>query len=117
MRAVAGRLKSDYRYSGTVVYNNFIWPNPTPKQKEDIEEAAQAVLDARNLYPNSTLADLYDPNTMPVELTKAHEKLDKTVKAAYGNKGFETEADIVAILMRMYKDAIDAEQNKKRMVS
>lgn len=117
MRAVAGRLKSDYRYSGTVVYNNFIWPNPTPKQKEDIEKAAQAVLDARNLYPNSTLADLYDPNTMPVELTKAHEKLDKTVKAAYGNKGFETEADIVASLMRMYKDAIDAEQNKKRMVS
>lgn len=117
MRTVAGRLKSDYRYSKDIVYNNFIWPNPTPTQKEDIEKAAQAVLDARNLYPNSTLADLYDPNTMPPELTKAHEKLDKTVKAAYGNKGFETEADIVASLMRMYKDAIDAEQNKKRMVS
>lgn len=117
IKTVCGRLGNGYRYSDTIVYNNFIWPNPTPKQKEDIEKAAQAVLDARNLYPNSTLADLYDPNTMPVELTKAHEKLDKAVKLAYGNKGFETEADIVASLMRMYKDAIDAEQNKKRMVS
>ena len=82
MRAVAGRLKSDYRYSSGIVYNNFIWPNPTPTQKENIEKAAQAVLDARKLYPDSTLADLYDPNTMPPELTKAHERLDKTVKAA-----------------------------------
>ena len=103
MRAVAGRLKSDYRYSSGIVYNNFIWPNPTPTQKENIEKAAQAVLDARKLYPDSTLADLYDPNTMPPELTKAHERLDKTVKAAYGNEGFETEEEIVASLMKLYK--------------
>ena len=103
MRAVAGRLKSDYRYSSGIVYNNFIWPNPTPTQKENIEKAAQAVLDARKLYPDSTLADLYDPNTMPPELTKAHERLDKTVKAAYGNEGFETEKEIVASLMELYK--------------
>lgn len=113
MRAVAGRLKSDYRYSGTLVYNNLIWPIPTPKQKEAIETAAQAVLDARKLYPDCTLADLYDPNTMPPELTKAHEKLDKAVKAAYGNKGFETEEEIVASLMKMYKETINKEKNNK----
>lgn len=113
MRAVAGRLEMRYRYSGTLVYNNFIWPNPTPTQKENIEKAAQAVLDARKLYPDSTLADLYNPNTMPPELTKAHEKLDKAVKAAYGNKGFETEEEIVSSLMKLYKEAIDKE-NKKR---
>lgn len=112
MRAVAGQLKSDYRYSSGIVYNNFIWPNPTPTQKENIEKAAQAVLDARKLYPDSTLADLYDPNTMPPELTKSHEKLDKAVKAAYGNKGFETE-EIVASLMKLYKEAIDKEKNDK----
>lgn len=112
MRAVAGRLEMRYRYSGTLVYNNFIWPNPTPKQREAIEQAAQAVLDARKLYPNSTLADLYDPNTMPPELTKAHEKLDKAVKSAYGSKGFETEEEIVASLMKLYKQATDKGINK-----
>ena len=107
MRAVCSRLGSSYRYSKDIVYNNFIWPRLTPAQKENIEKAAQAVLDARKLYPESTLADLYDPNTMPPELTKAHEKLDKAVKAAYGNKGFETEEEIVASLMKLYKEAID----------
>lgn len=67
MRAVAGRLGMSYRYSKDIVYNNFIWPNPTPVQKAKIEKCAQAVLDARKLYPDSTLADLYDPNTMPPE--------------------------------------------------
>lgn len=113
-RAVCGRLEMSYIYSGTVVYNNFIWPNHTPTQKENIEKAAQAVLDARKLYPNSTLADLYDPNTMPPELTKAHENLDNAVKAAYGNKGFETEEEIVASLMKLYKESIDKEKNSNR---
>ena len=117
IRAVAGRLKSDYRYSKDIVYNNFIWPNPTSVQKENIEKAAQAVLDARKLYPDSTLADLYDPNTMPPELTKAHNKLDKAVKAAYGNKGFETEEEIVASLMKLYKEAVEKEKNDKRKIS
>lgn len=108
MRAVCNYYNSKgYIYSSSIVYNNFIWPNPTPIQKENIEKAAQALLDARKLYPESTLADLYDPNTMPPELTKAHEKLDKAVKAAYGNKGFETEEEIVASLMKLYKEAID----------
>lgn len=117
MRAVAGRLKSDYRYSGTLVYNNFIWPNPTQKQKEVIEKAAQCVLDARKLYPECTLADLYDPNTMPPELTRAHERLDKAVKAAYGNKGFATEDEIVASLMNMYKEAVDKEKGINTKIS
>ena len=105
VKAVCGRLGNGYRYSGTVVYNNFIWPNPTPKQKEKIEEAAQGVLNARKLYPDSNLADLYDPNTMPPELTKAHENLDKAVKVAYGNKDFENEEEIVASLRKLYKEA------------
>ena len=117
IRAVAGRLEMRYRYSKDIVYNNFIWPNPTPTQKENIEKAAQAVLDARKLYPDSTLADLYDPNTMPPELTKAHERLDKAVKAAYGNKGFETEEEIVASLMKLYKEAVEKEKNDKRKIS
>lgn len=111
-RVVAGRLGLSYRYSKDLVYNNFIWPNPTPPQKENIEKAAQEVLDARKLYPGSTLADLYDPNTMPLELVKTHEHLDNAVKEAYGDKGFETEEEIVTSLMKLYKEAINKENNK-----
>ncbi|WP_461251934.1 type IIL restriction-modification enzyme MmeI, partial [Treponema sp. R8-4-B8] len=84
MKSVCGRLKSDYSYSNTIVYNNFPWPNPTEKQKSEIEKLAQAVLDARKQFPNASLADLYDPLTMPKELLKAHQKLDKAVETAYG---------------------------------
>ena len=117
MRAVCGRLGNEYRYSGSIVYNNFVWPSPTKSQKEAIEKAAQVVLDARNLYPDSTLADLYDPNTMPPELVKAHEKLDNAVKAAYGNEGFETEEEIVASLMKLYKEALEKENAEKKSIS
>ena len=117
MRAVAGRLVMSYSYSSSIVYNNFIWPNPAKSQKEAIEKAAQVVLDARNLYPDSTLADLYDPNTMPPELVKAHEKLDNAVKAAYGNEGFETEEEIVASLMKLYKEALEKENAEKKSIS
>lgn len=117
MRKTCGYYGPSYRYSKDIVYNNFIWPTPTPTQKENIEKAAQAVLDARKLYPDSTLADLYDPNTMPPELTKSHERLDKAVKAAYGNKGFETEEEIVASLMKLYKEAVEKEKNDKRKIS
>lgn len=106
-RAVCGRLGNGYRYSKDIVYNNFIWPNPTAKQKEQIEKLAQGVLDARKLYPECTLAYLYDPNTMPPELLEAHNKLDNAVKEAYGTKGFETEEEIIASLMKLYKKAID----------
>ena len=105
MRAVAGRLKSDYSYSNTIVYNNFPWPNPSPEQKEKIEKTAQGILDARALYPDSSLADLYDPLTMPPELRKAHQLNDKAVMQAYGMPIKETdEAACVAWLMRMYQE-------------
>ena len=105
MRTVAGRLKSDYRYSGAVVYNNFPWPSPTPDQKQRIEQTAQGILDARSLYPDSSLADLYDPLTMPVELRKAHTANDKAVMQAYGMPIKETdEAACVAWLMRLYQE-------------
>ena len=104
MRAVCGRLKSDYSYSNTIVYNNFPWPDPTPEQKAKIEQTAQAILDARALYPDSSLADLYDELTMPPELRTAHQNNDRAVMQAYGFpiKGF-TESDCVAELMKLYK--------------
>ena len=103
MRVVAGRLKSDYRYSGGVVYNNYPWCNPTAEQKAKIEQTAQAILDARALYPDCSLADLYDELTMPQELRKAHNANDKAVMQAYGFKPDMPESEIVAELMKMYQ--------------
>lgn len=104
MRAVCGRLKSDYRYSKDVVYNNFPWPTPTDEQKSRIEQTAQAILDARDLYPECSLADLYDEATMPPELRKAHQQNDKAVMQAYGFWGkLNSESACVAELMRMYQ--------------
>ena len=110
MRAVCGRLKSDYRYSKDIVYNNFPWPTPTPEQQAKIEQTAQAILDARALYPDSSLADLYDPVLMPPELLKAHRENDKAVMQAYGFpiKDF-TESDCVAELFKMYKAITEKE--------
>lgn len=109
VKTVCGRLKSDYRYSNTLVYNNFPWPEPTGKQKGAIESAAQQVLDARDLYPESSLADLYDPLTTPPELTKAHNNLDRAVVAAYGGPGFTTEAERVADLMKRYQKLVESD--------
>ena len=107
MRVVAGRLKSDYRYS-PFVYNNFPWSNPTKEQKERIEKTAQAILDARNLYPDSSLADLYDDLIMPPELRKAHQENDKAVMEAYGfNWRAMSESECVAELMKLYKKMIE----------
>ena len=103
-RAVCGRIKSDYRYSKDVVYNNFPWPTPTAEQKAKIEQTAQAILDARALYPDSSLADLYDETTMPPELRRAHQMNDKAVMLAYGFSVRDmTESKCVAELMRMYQ--------------
>ena len=103
-RAVCGRLKSDYSYSNTIVYNNFPWPNPTDEQKCKIEVTAQAILDARAHYPDSSLADLYDELTMPVELRRAHQENDRAVMAAYGfNVKTMTESQCVAELFKLYK--------------
>ncbi len=103
VRYVCGRLKSDFRYSKDIVYNNYPWPeNPSDKQKQAVEAAARAVLDAREAFPDACLADLYDPLTMPQVLLKAHQQLDKAVDAAYGKKSFATEADRVAFLFDLY---------------
>jgi type I restriction-modification system DNA methylase subunit len=105
MRAVCGRLEMRYRYSKDVVYNNFPWPSPTDEQKVKIEQTAQAILDARALYPDSSLADLYDEITMPPELRKAHQNNDRAVMQAYDFSIKETtESSCVAELMKMYQE-------------
>ena len=113
MRAVCGRLKSDYRYSNTIVYNNFPWCNPTEEQNAKIEKTAQGILNARALYPECSLADLYDELTMPPELRKAHQENDKAVMEAYGFKikdeqtgkyRWLSESETVARLMQMYQE-------------
>ena len=104
MRTTCGRLKSDYRYSKEIVYNCFPWPTPTDEQKARIEQTAQAILDARALYPDCSLADLYDEAVMPPELRKAHQQNDKAVMQAYGFWGkLNTETECVAELMKMYQ--------------
>ena len=105
MRAFCGRLKSDYRYSGTLIYNNFPWPsNPSETQKSKIEQTAQGILDARAIYPDSSFADLYDSLTMPPELRKAHRANDAAVMEAYGFPKDATESEIVARLFKMYQE-------------
>ena len=105
MRVVCGRMKSDYRYSSTLVYNNFPWPTPTDEQKAKIEQTAQQILDARALYPDSSLADLYDELTMPVELRRAHQQNDRAVMQAYGfNVKNMTESQCVAELFKLYQE-------------
>lgn len=106
MRAVCGRLEMRYRYSVNIVYNNFPWPTPTEQQKADIEKTAQAILDARALYPDCSLADLYDEIAMPPELRKAHQENDKAVMRAYGFSIKMTESECVAELMKMYQELI-----------
>lgn len=123
MRTVCGRLKSDYRYSNTIVYNNFPWPEqPADKQRKAIEAAAQAVLDARDVEKQRcakqqqacSLATLYDPLTMPPELLKAHQKLDKAVDAAYGYTGKPDDTERVAFLFGRYQQLVDSEAGGKK---
>lgn len=104
MRAVAGRLESRYRYSNTIVYNNFVWPEPSLEQKQIIEGYAQQVLDTRQNHPNKTLADLYDPDRMPTDLLDAHKALDKAVEEAYGVDFDGDEEKIVAHLFKLYSE-------------
>ena len=110
MRATCGRLKSDYSYSNTIVYNNFPWPTPTEEQKARIEATAQAILDARAKYPDSSLADLYDDKVMPFDLRRAHQENDRAVMAAYGFSAQMTEAECVAELFRMYQQLTSSER-------
>ena len=106
MRAITMRMKSDYSYSLSIVYNNFPWCDPTPEQKTKIEETAQGILDARAKYPDCSLADLYDEALMPAELRKAHQANDVAVMRAYGlsTKGDVTEASCVAFLFEKYRE-------------
>ena len=107
MRVVAGRLEMRYRYSKDVVYNNFPWPQPSEEQRERISQTAQAILDARALYPDSNLADLYDELAMPVELRRAHRANDDAVLEAYGFRKDMTESEIVAELFKMYQKLVE----------
>ena len=111
MRVVCGRLKSDYRYSKDIVYNNFPWPTPTPEQKARIEATAQAILDARAQYPNRSLADMYgEKSILFTELRRAHQENDRAVMAAYGFSAQMTEAECVAELFRMYQQLTSSER-------
>ncbi|MBQ8807247.1 MAG: methylase [Bacteroidaceae bacterium] len=103
MRTVCGRLKSDYQYSGSVVYNNFPWPDITDQLRVKLEELAQAVLDIRAQFPESSLADLYDAHGMQPELQAAHRKLDAAVERAYGRR-FADDAERVAFLFEKYRE-------------
>ena len=105
MRTVAGRLKSDYRYSNTIVYNNFPFCIPTTEQKAKIKKTAQMILDARAAHPDCSLADLYDETVMPADLRNAHQANDKAVMEAYGFWGkLNSESECVAALMKMYQE-------------
>ena len=116
MRAVCGRLKSDYRYSKDVVYNNFPWPTLSETQQAKIEKTAQEILDVRALYPNSSFSDLYNELTMPPKLRKAHQDNDRAVMDAYGfTKGTAartSESACVAELMKLYQQKVSAAQSK-----
>ena len=108
MRAVCGRLKSDYRITKDNVYNNFPWPHPTQAQKEKIAQTAQAILTVRAKYPDISLADLYDDAVMPFDLLKAHRANDRAVMEAYGfDVKTTTESSCVAVLMKMYQQLVE----------
>lgn len=113
MKTVAGRIKSDYRYSAKIIYNNFPWPNPTEKQKNLIMQCAHEVLEARKIYKGTSLSELYDPLSMPPELMKAHKKLDSAVESAYG-KRFKDDADRVTFLMNEYDRIINMKDIKPK---
>ena len=106
-RVVCGRLKGDYRYSSDIVYNNFPWPNSSLEQIEIIKKTALKILDARNMYADSSFDDLYDPLLMPAELRKAHTENDRAVMKAYGFDIKMTESDCVAELMKMYQKLVE----------
>jgi hypothetical protein len=119
VKTVCGRLKSDFRYSKDIVYNNYPWPdNPSDNRVEAIETAAQKVLDVRLQFPNSSLADLYDPLTMPPALVKAHNELDKAVDLAYRPQPFTSEANRMVFLFELYEkytaDLFTKEKPKKK---
>ena len=113
MRAVAGRLESRYRYSNIIVYNNFVWPEPTEENRKVVENCAKAVLDARNKHHTDSLANLYDPDKMPDDLLDAHKSLDAAVEAAYGVSFQGDEEKIIAHMFKLYEKAVSKEKGSK----
>ena len=109
MRVVTGRFGTSYSYSSSLVYNCFVWPSVSDKQRVKIEKTAQRILDARLLYPDSNLAELYDESLMPVELRRAHRLNDEAVREAYGFRKGMSELEVVDELMRMYERLIESE--------
>ena len=118
MRQIGGKLESRYRYSIGLVYNTFPWPEASDTQRAEIETLAQAVLDARDEYPDSSLADLYDPDTMPPDLRRAHKALDKAVDRLYRKKPFDSDRERVEHLFGLYEKLVnpmsDADRQNKR---
>jgi len=106
VKQFCGRLESRYRYSSTLVYNNFPWPTTTGPQKQAVEKAAQAVLDARQQFPDSNLAELYDPISMPPALAKAHDTLDRAVDRCYKPQGFQSDRERVEHLFKLYEQLV-----------
>jgi hypothetical protein len=109
LKTVAGRLKSDLRYSNTLVYNTFPWPAPTVSQRKDIESKAQEILDTRALYPTKTMADLYDPEKMPDDLREAHRSLDEAVENTYRATLFRNDNERLEYLFKRYETLIAKE--------
>ena len=115
VKYTCGRIKSDYRYSNTVVYNNYPWAKePSEKNKKKVEEKAQKILDVRNEFPSSSLADLYNPLTMPPKLVKAHQELDKAVDLCYRPQVFTTENARIEFLFDLYNEYTSPMFNEKK---
>lgn len=114
VRTVCGRLKNDYRYSASVVYNTFPWPSASEAQRKHIEELAENVLMAREMYPEKTLAEMYDPDKMPVELREAHTALDIAVDSLYRAKPFENDEERLSLLFKLYEALIGRKSETTR---
>lgn len=114
MRTVCGRLKSDYRYSASIVYNTFPWPDASEAQKKVVSELADMVLNIRNMYPDKTLAEMYDPDKMPEPLAEAHHNLDVAVDSLYRNTPFESDEERLQLLFKLYEKLVATKNAKEK---
>lgn len=114
MRTVCGRLKSDYRYSRDLCYNTFPWPDASEEQKKAVSELADMVLNIRNMYPDKTLAEMYDPDKMPEPLAEAHHNLDMAVDSLYRNTPFESDEERLQLLFKLYEKLVAAKNAKEK---
>ena len=114
MRTVCGRLKSDYRYSRDLCYNTFPWPDASEEQKKAVSELADMVLNIRNMYPDKTLAEMYDPDKMPEPLAEAHHILDMAVDSLYRNTPFESDEERLQLLFKLYEKLVAAKNAKEK---